>query len=181
MDEIKWISSQRRKLGMTQHQLAKMSGVSQSLIAKLEAGRIDAAYSKVKGIIDVLERQKLSSEPTAKQMMHTGVQSISSRETMQSAAQKLRKLSISQMPVSDDSGIIGSISEQAIIAQFSSRKKAGDILVGEIMEDAFPTTLLSTPLSAIASLLKHHPAVLVVDKGKLIGIITKADLLKTIQ
>ena len=33
-----------------------MAGVSQSLIAKLEAGKIDSSYTKVKTIFETLEK-----------------------------------------------------------------------------------------------------------------------------
>ena len=38
------ISKIRKQLGLTQIQLANLAGVSQSLIAKLESGRIDPSY-----------------------------------------------------------------------------------------------------------------------------------------
>lgn len=60
MDESKWIKEQRKRLDLTQNQLAKMAGVSQSLVAKIEAGSIDAAYSKVKRIIETLEQAQFS-------------------------------------------------------------------------------------------------------------------------
>jgi predicted transcriptional regulator len=41
------IAKRRRQLGMKQSELAKAAGVSQSLIAKLEAGTIDSSYTKV--------------------------------------------------------------------------------------------------------------------------------------
>ena len=50
------IAKRRRQLGLKQSELAKMAGVSQSLIAKLEAGTIDSSYTKVKTIFDILER-----------------------------------------------------------------------------------------------------------------------------
>ena len=45
------IGKKRRQLGLKQAELAKMAGVSQSLIAKLEAGTIDSSYTKVKTIL----------------------------------------------------------------------------------------------------------------------------------
>jgi DNA-binding XRE family transcriptional regulator len=42
------IAKRRRQLGLKQTELAKAAGVSQSLIAKLEAGTIDSSYTKVK-------------------------------------------------------------------------------------------------------------------------------------
>ena len=50
------IGKKRRQLGLKQADLAKMAGVSQSLIAKLEAGTIDSSYTKVKTIFDILNR-----------------------------------------------------------------------------------------------------------------------------
>jgi len=181
MEELKWIAEARRKLGLTQHNLAKLSGVSQSLIAKVESGKIDPAYSKAVRMIEALERQKAASEKTARELMHTGVQTVSAGESLHAAAQKMRKLSISQMPVADGKQAVGSISEQTIVAHFSSEpKRMASLKVGEVMDDAYPSALPSTPLSAIAALLQHYPAVLVMEKGKIAGIITKADLLKTI-
>ena len=44
------ISKKRKILGLTQSELAKLAGVSQSLIAKLESGKIEPSYTKVKTI-----------------------------------------------------------------------------------------------------------------------------------
>ena len=51
--------------------------------------------------------------------------------------------------------------------------------VERIMDDVFPVINREIPLSAVTSLLQVSAAVLVTEKGKIIGIITKADLLKT--
>jgi len=123
MEDLSRIREQRRKSGMTQHQLARAAGVSQSLIAKIESGRVDAAYSKVKAILEALERQQLSSEKTAKEIMHPSVESASPSESLHAVAEKMRKRSISQMPVSEGKQVVGSISEQAILLQFSANPK----------------------------------------------------------
>ena len=181
MEEILLIRDKRKRLGITQQALAKLAGVSQSLIAKIESGRIDPAYSKVKSIISALEREQFASEKTAKDIMHTGIETASARETLHFAAGRMRKRSISQMPVVDGKRVVGSISEQAVLSHFSSDpKKISRLTVGEAMEQSFPAALPSTPISAVAALLKHYPAVLVMDRGDIAGIITKADLLKTI-
>lgn len=181
MEDLRWIGEQRRKLGLTQQALARGAGVSQSLIAKIESGRVDAAYSKVRCIIEALEREKSSKEMLAREIMHTGVETISEGETLHAAARAMQKLSISQMPVTDGKSVVGNISEEQILEKFSSDpKRMASLRVGEVMGEAFPSALPSTPVSAIASLLRHHPAVLVMEKGRIAGIITKADILKTI-
>jgi predicted transcriptional regulator len=180
MEEVAQIKQTRRKLGLTQHQLASMSGVSQSLIAKIEAGDVDASYSKVKGILEALSNAQLSSEKTAKEIMHAGLETVRASDLIHSVAAKMRKHSISQMPVIEGGHIVGSISEQAMLEVFSGGSKTESLKVSDIMDEAFPTALPGTPISAIAALLRHHPAVLVMEKGKIAGIITKADLLRAI-
>ena len=181
MEDLTVIKELRRRLGITQHSLAKMSGVSQSLVAKIESGRIDPAYSKVKSIIEALRREQFSSEKKAKDIMHQGVETVSAGETLHAAAAAMRRKGISQLPVADGKQVVGSITEQTIVANFTAEpKKLSTLRVREVMEDAFPTALPSTPVSAVAALLHHYPAVLVMDKGEIAGIITKADLLKTI-
>ena len=59
------IAKRRRQLGLKQSELAKAAGVSQSLIAKLEAGTIDSSYTKVKTIFDVLERLEFKTKTQA--------------------------------------------------------------------------------------------------------------------
>ena len=180
MDETKFIGTERRKLGITQHQLARMAGVSQSLVAKVEAGSVDAAYSKVKAMVEALQRAQISGERAARDIMHPGIKSVSPSDTLHAASAAMRKLSISQLPVMDRGRVVGSLTEASILACFSERKDIAKIRVSEVMDEAFPNVLPSTPISSVASLLRHHPAVLVLEKGEVAGIITKADILRAI-
>jgi len=180
MEESGWIGAQRRKLGMTQHALARASGVSQSLVAKIEAGSVDASYSKVKRIIEALEHAAAGNESKAKDIMHEGVEAVSPHDTLHSAAAAMRKRAISQLPVVDGGKVSGSLTEEGLLSCFSQGKDIRKMRVAEAMGEPFPSVLPATPLSAVAALLRHHPAVLVSDKGRLAGIITKADILKSI-
>lgn len=181
MDELQLIREIRRKLGLTQNQLARRAGVSQSLVAKIESGEVDTSYSKAKALLETLQREQLSKEKTAGDLMHRGVQSIQEGETLHGAAEMMRKRGISQLPVMEGRRLAGSLTEQALVACLAQgRKSPSAIRVREIMEEPFPTALASTPVSAIASLLRHCPAVLVMEKSEVAGIITKADLLKAI-
>jgi len=76
---------------------------------------------------------------------------------------------------------IKSISEKTIIGKVSAGKDLSQVskrLVGEVMEEAFPQVGEDAPLSLISSLLQIYSAVLILSKGKVVGIVTKADLLK---
>ncbi len=87
----------------------------------------------------------------------------------------------SQIPVFDGKQSVGSISEKAILRQILSGKDLEEISklpTEDIMEEAFPQINEEAPLSLITSLLQTYSAVLVSKKGVVIGIITKADLLR---
>ena len=56
------IGKLRRQLGLTQKELARKAGVSQSLIAKVESGLIDPAYSKVVQLFQALELELHTQE-----------------------------------------------------------------------------------------------------------------------
>ena len=178
------IAKRRRQLGLKQSQLAKMAGVSQSLIAKLEAGTIDSSYTKVKTIFDVLERLEFKTKVQAEKIVHSEVFSVQRRDPISEVVDVMKEHGYSQIPVFDGKQPVGSISEKAILRQILSGKDLEQISklpTEDIMEEAFPQINEDAPLSLITSLLQTYSAVLVSKKGVVIGIITKADLLRMIR
>jgi predicted transcriptional regulator len=69
MYELADLKKMRRLLGLTQSQLASLSGVSQSLIAKIEAGRVDPSYNRAKKIFEVLESHQRKGWTRASDVM----------------------------------------------------------------------------------------------------------------
>ena len=67
--DITQIKKIRKQMGMTQHAFAREIGISQSMIAKLEAGRLDPTYSKVKQIEEGLLRMMKKDEKSAREIM----------------------------------------------------------------------------------------------------------------
>src|SRR3989442_5090468 len=55
------IPKKRKELGLTQSRLAVSAGVSQSIIAKIEAGSVDPSYSVVQRLFSALERAGVES------------------------------------------------------------------------------------------------------------------------
>jgi predicted transcriptional regulator len=177
MDDLSELKKLRKKIGITQNQLAKKSQVSQSLIAKIEAGKIDPSYTNAKKIFETLSMLDQDSELTACDIMHTKIISIKSTDTLKDAIQKMRKRNISQMPVMKHNRIIGYISESVLLDKILEGGTQS-VKVGEVMESAPPIVPPFTSQGVVANLLKHFPFVLVEEKGEMVGIITKADLLK---
>ena len=180
LDEI---AKKRKMFGLTQKQLARMAGVSQSFIAKIESGKIDPSYNKVKAIFDVLEKMETKVNHTAKKIFHKGVVGIQRNETIGKAISLMMKHGYSQLPVFDGEQVVGCISEKTILNQVTAGKELSQLsqgLVEEVMDEAPPQIDENAPLPLVSSLLHAYPAVLVTKKGKVIGIITKADLFKVI-
>ncbi len=179
--DLKEIGKKRRQLGFKQAELAKMAGVSQSLIAKLESGKIDSSYSKVKAIFDVLERLEAKNKIQAGKVFNNAVIGIQKDDPLFKAVRLMKEHCYSQLPVFEGKQAVGSISEKAILRQILAGKditKISALPTGDIMEEAFPQVSEEAPLTSISSLLQAYPAVLVSKKGKITGIVTKADLLR---
>lgn len=186
LQDLPSIELRRKRLGLTQSGLARASNVSQSLIAKIESGSIDPAYSRAKAIFDALDSFEVQSKPTAGQLMSGRVHSIPSTETVKTAAAFMRRHQISQLPVIDSGRLVGSLSEKTLIDLVvkdggQDYSKLAGLRVRDIMDDAFPVVAPSTTITAIAELLKSSQAVLVRGQGDFLGIISKADLLKAMN
>ena len=171
LEEIKKI---RKKLGLTQTELANRAGVSQSLIAKIEAGRIDPTYTKTKKIFAALSDLEKKEEIKAEQLMTAKIIGVAPSDSTKEAIEKMKKFQISQLPVTENHKLIGLVSESTILDAMLNSKGNH---VKDIMQEAPPIVSKSTSIHVVSSLLKHFPMVVVSEEGKLAGIITKSDLL----
>lgn len=174
--DVKEIKTLRKKLDITQNDLAKLCGVSQSMIAKIEAGLLDPTYTKAKAIFDTIDRLEKKEERTVIQIMQKKIISVSPDKTLKQTIEIMREHNISQMPVIDNNNLVGIVSESSILdAVIESRSY--NTKVSEVMSECPPTLSISASLSVVSHLLKHYPLVVVSEKGNLVGIVTKADIL----
>jgi len=175
------ISKIRKKVGLTQKKLAKLSNVSQALIVKIEKGEVDPSYSKIKTISNVLTNYLFKHAKKVSEIMSKDIIFVTPNEKVKEAANKMLKYNISQLPVIAGDKVVGSISEKSIvqsISKYKEPKKVYELQVKDIMNSPFPMVSEDTPLEAIYSLLIYYPAILVISNGKIVGIVTKADILK---
>lgn len=177
ISELEQIKNIRKKFGLTQSELAKLANVSQSLIAKIEAGRIDPTYTNVKKIFSTLNELGKKQELKACDIMNGHIISVHPDDDIEEAINKMRKFKISQMPVIADNKSIGLVSE-AIVLDGLLHKKGKK--VADIMTDSPPIVPKNTSSDAIVNLLQFAPMILVSDDGKLQGVITKSDVIEKI-
>ncbi len=171
IDEIKHI---RKKLGLTQKELAERAQVSQSLIAKIESGRLDPTYSNAKKIFGVLLEYGKKKESKASDIMTNKVISIQPEESVKEAIDKMRRHNISQMPVIDMNRCIGLVSETSILDSMLMNRGRK---VKDVMDDCPPVVSKNTSISVLSDLLKFYSLIVVSDSGKLKGVITRSDIL----
>jgi len=173
--ELQNIKKMRMALGLTQHQFAKQAGVSQSLVAKIEAGRVDPTYSKVKQIEEALHLLSSKKEVPLEEIMTKKIITLKPSEKAAEAVKLMNSKNISQIPVVEGNNVIGLVSESSAL---ENAEKIKNSTVAEIMDAEPPIVSVTAGLSVVSNLLKYYPLVLVKKKGNLIGVITKADLLR---
>ncbi|AJF61961.1 TPA: CBS domain-containing protein [Candidatus Woesearchaeota archaeon] len=178
MEDISEIKRMRKKIGLTQSELAYKSGVSQSLIAKIESGKIDPSYTNAKKIFETLRGMDKGSGLTAKDIMYRKIISAKESDTIKDTILKMRQKNISQMPVVKQNKVVGYISESLLLDKVIEGKSLS--LVREVMKGNPPVMPPYTSQEVIGNLLKDFPLVLIEERGELLGVITKADLLKVL-
>jgi cystathionine beta-synthase len=104
-------------------------------------------------------------------------------ETIKQAIALLREFGISQVPVVKAepplafAEVAGSIRERAVMEKVFDDPSLIDRQVSEIMDAPLPTVGSGEPVDAAVDALERGPAVLVVDAGHPVGIVTRSDVL----
>lgn len=173
LEEIKEI---RRRMGLTQTELAKKSGVSQSLIAKIERGKIDPTYTKTKRIFDVLSNLTKERELKAEDVMNKKIISVKPGDLVKDVVKKMRKYEISQLPVIGKH-VRGIISEGLILENMDKV----NVKVEEIMGECPPIIPKKCSMEIVSNLLRYCPILLVIDNGNLVGVVTKSDIIRKLE
>ncbi len=173
--DISQLRKIRKHLDLTQHAFAKETGISQSMVAKIEAGRLDPTYSKVKQIEEAILRLMKKEEKQAKEIMTKEIISVSLNQKVNSIIELMRKNDISQVPVIERGNVVGLVSETSILSKnLEDLKKA---TAQDVMIESPPIISPETHMEIMRQLLNYYSLLLVKDKGKLVGLITRSDLM----
>lgn len=177
--ELVTIKSRRMKLGLKQNQLAELAGVSQSLIAKLEKGKLEPSYSVAIKIFQALDTQENKNEKKCKDIMTKKLLFVKKTDRISKASDIMKKNSVDQLPVLQGHLVVGSISESLIFTKLMEldKKKLLNQKVEEIMSNPYPIMNGDMPISIALPILKTEDAILISENRKLVGIITKNNLL----
>jgi predicted transcriptional regulator len=174
------LRAKRESLGIRQAELARRAGISQSMVARIEAGNVDPRVSTLKKIVNVLNAS-VRPKVTAACVMNRPVISVHPEDSINRAIEIMDRDNISQIPVIEDGVPVGCISETAIVDALNQpAPHRTHSLVRHYMEPGFPTVSPDTDIETVVSILQNNHAVLVMESGKVNGVITKHDLISLI-
>jgi predicted transcriptional regulator len=178
------IKQARTKLGITQKELAKMTGVSTSMINQIESGRSQPSYETAKRLFDSLATLEGRSDPNkAGDICSKEVVKLKPTDSLHDAIHKMRKMSISQIPIFDGSEPVGAITEDGVVKHLADSDESSwkKIQLADVMEARPPIVDYQTPAKALVPLIRYSKCILVAKGDKMIGIITASDTLKMLE
>jgi cystathionine beta-synthase len=91
----------------------------------------------------------------------------------------MSELGITQIPVLEDGRSVGSVRENRILAKVLANRELLESPVSAVMEQGFPIVDVDASSAEVTRKLQEGPAVLVEEYGRIVGIITRHDLLDT--
>jgi cystathionine beta-synthase len=93
------------------------------------------------------------------------------------ALQMMNTYGLSQLPVLEDGKSVGSLREGRLMAKLLENPDLLQSPVSEVMDKGFPVLDDDLELAAAVKYLKNSPAVLVGEYGRIVGIVTRYDVL----
>lgn len=102
---------------------------------------------------------------------------VAPTDKLSDALAKMNELGLTQIPVLEDGRAVGAIRENRVLAKVVRNRQLLESPVGEVMEGSFPAVDVDATADDVTRMLQASPAVLVEEYGRIVGIITRHDVL----
>jgi len=136
-------------------------------------------WMRERGFLD--EEKKLAID-LIKDRINTPLITVKTEELVSHAIERMRENSISQLPVTDVNGFVGSIDESDLFGLYFDDKNVANKPIKEVMSMPFPIVKGDASIDKISKLIhKNNEAVLVDLGNNKFHIITKHDVIKAIH
>lgn len=103
--------------------------------------------------------------------------SVGPDDQVSDALQLMNTNGLSQLPVLADGNSVGSIREGRVMAQLLNNRDLLHAPVSEVMDAPFPVVNESIEIERATKYLKHSPAILIEEYGRIVGVVTRYDVL----
>lgn len=129
-----------------------------------------------------LEDEITKAEDLIKDHMDKPLVTVRTEELVSHAIDRLRKYKISQIPVVDVDGFVGSLDETDLFRSYVEDKDIADKPVKEVMGKPFPIVKATTAIDEVSKLFDKDTQAVLVDLGEgKYHIITKHDIISSIK
>jgi cystathionine beta-synthase len=118
----------------------------------------------------LLVQTKSAEHPTA-------LVSVAPSDPVSLVLQTMQEQSLSLMPVVEDGRAVGSLRENRLLVKVLENRDALGFPVASVMDPSFPIVDEDAPLGEVSRQLQASPAILVEEYGRIMGILTRHDLL----
>lgn len=129
-----------------------------------------------------LEERFAKAEDVLKDHIDKQLIVVRTEELVSHAIERMRKHNISQLPVVDITGFVGSVDETDLFRSYVANKNVVDKPIKEVMGKPFPVIKPDTPIEKVSRLFtKENDAVLVGLENGNHQIITKSDIIRLMK
>lgn len=129
-----------------------------------------------------LEEEVTKAEDLIKEHIDKPLVIVRTEELVSHAIERMRKYKISQIPVIDTNGFLGSVDESDLFQAYIADKDVADKPIREVMGKPFPIVALGTPVEEVSKWINKDNQAVLVDLGNgKFHIITKHDIINSIQ
>ena len=128
----------------------------------------------------LLEPQRITAgliSQTKKAQAPKSLVSVSPLDTVAVALERMDELGLTQIPVLDEGKAVGALRENRVLAKVVRDRDLLSSPVSDVMESSFPTVDVDASSNEVTKRLQTSPAVLIEEYGRIIGIITRHDVL----
>jgi len=172
------LRERRNELDLTQSELAEHADVSQPLIARIEGGDVDPRLSTLRRIVNALDEAE-GGIVRARDVMNSPVASVEPDDSVHQSKELMDERGYSQVPVIRDGAPQGLIGNSDIRQR--PEENVGDLPVAEVMHESIATVEPDATIDEVDAYLNHNAAVMVVENGRTVGVITEADIARTVS
>ena len=175
----KHIRRWRKSLELTQFQLSELSGVAQSIIAKVETEVVDPRASTLRKLVSSLSRFESPEKlHTAGDIMVRNVKALHLQDSVQTAIDRMVQGDISQLPVISEQGnILGIVSEGSLLQKGAHRTG----LIEQVMDRNPAVVDISLSVAEARRRLVEVEALLVTEEDLLVGLVSRMDLVNALR
>ena len=129
-----------------------------------------------------LDDEKIVALDLIKDKIESPLVTVKTEELVSHAIERMRTNDISQIPVTDVNGFVGSVDESELFSLYFDDKNIANKPIKDVMGASFPVVKSETSIDEISKLINKENSAVIVDLGNnKFHIITKHDVIRAIQ